>query len=118
MIAVYEILRSRLLQLHLSVSHLPSTYVSHLPSKYLESRPLSKIVLSIIDVDREVHEQVVTLYYQLCVNSEIYTDFVQVSPLNCGSTSLDHDHTDLFSPLSKAKRLNTQLKFVLAYVLH
>ena len=60
----------------------------------------------------------VTLYYQLCVNSEIYTDFVQVSPLNCGSTSLNHDHTDLFSPYQKPRDLNTQLKFVLAYVLH
>ena len=40
----------------------------------------------------------VTLYYQMCVNSEIFTDFVQVSPLNCGSTSLNHDDTDLFSP--------------------
>ena len=46
----------------------------------------------------------VTLYYQLCVNSQIYTDFVQVSPLNLCSTSWSRSYRPCF-PFAKGKRL-------------
>ena len=46
----------------------------------------------------------VTLYYQLCVNSQIYTDFVQVFTLNLCSTSWSRSYRPCF-PFAKGKRL-------------
>ena len=46
----------------------------------------------------------VTLYYQLCVNSQIYTDFVQVFTLNLCSTSWSRSYRPCFS-FAKGKRL-------------
>ena len=46
----------------------------------------------------------ITLYYQLCVNSQIYTDFVQVSPLNLCSTSWSRSYKPC-CPFAKRKRL-------------
>ena len=46
----------------------------------------------------------VTLYYQWCVNSRIYTDFVQVFTLNLCSTSWSRSYRPCFS-FAKGKRL-------------
>ena len=46
----------------------------------------------------------VTLYYQWCVNSQIYTEFVQVSPLNLSSISWSRSYKPCF-PFAKGKRL-------------
>ena len=46
----------------------------------------------------------VTLYYQWCVNSQIYTDFVQVFTLNLCSTSWSRSYRPCF-PFAKGKRL-------------
>ena len=46
----------------------------------------------------------VTLYYQWCVNSQIYTDFVQVFPLNLCSTSWSRSYRPC-SPFAKGKWL-------------
>ena len=46
----------------------------------------------------------VTLYYQLCVTSQIYTDFVQVFTLNLCSTSWSRSYRPCFS-FAKGKRL-------------
>ena len=53
----------RRLQLYLSDSHLPNKNLQYV-STYSQSRPLSKKKFSqLIDVDRRVQEQILTLYY-------------------------------------------------------